>query len=171
MAAGPEVCRIPRSVSNEELHGRAGDRLPSVTYDSRVSTPDPRIEDRLLALLDAIDEPISIATAIRDRDGRVLDFRVEFVNQAAAEWAGVTRERMIGRITGELLPEVRSSGFFDILTEVVRTGEPYSSPDAPMDDTVTGGAWVGGIYAARVIRLGDGYIATWRRQPGTPRPG
>ena len=61
-----------------------------------VTTPTPGLDARLLALLDAIDEPVSIATAIRDRDGRLLDFRLEFVNQAAAEWAGVPREAMIG---------------------------------------------------------------------------
>lgn len=136
----------------------------------RVSAFPPRIEDQLLARLDAVSEPLTIATAIRDRDGRLLDFRVEFVNQAAADWAGVPREQMIGRIAGELLPEFRSGGFFDILLEVVETGEPYSSPDARMDDTVTGGAWVGGIYAARVIRLGDGYLSTWRRRANTPSP-
>jgi len=136
-----------------------------------VTSPNTSLDSRLLVLLDAIEEPVSIAKAIRDRDGRLLDFRVEFVNQAAAAWAGVPRETMIGRIVGELLPEVRANGFFDILTNVVETGEPYSAPDARMDDTVTGGAWVGGIYAARVLRLGDGYISTWRRQAATPGPG
>ena len=136
-----------------------------------VTTPTPGLDARLLALLDAIDEPVSIATAIRDRDGRLLDFRLEFVNQAAADWAGVPREAMIGLITGELLPEFRSSGFFDTLAEVVETGVPYHEAGAQVADAVTGGAWVGGIYDMRAIRLGDGYFSTWRRQTTTPKPG
>lgn len=128
------------------------------------------LDARLLALLDAIDEPISIASAVRDRDGRLLDFRLEFVNQAAAEWAGVARESMIGLITGELLPEFRSSGFFDTLAEVVETGVPYHEIGAQVADGVTGGAWVGGSYDMRAIRLGDGYFSTWRRQAATARP-
>lgn len=136
-----------------------------------VTTPTPGLDARLLALLDAIDEPVSIATAIRDRDGRLLDFRLEFVNQAAAEWAGVPREAMIGLITGELLPEFRSSGFFDTLAEVVETGVPYHEAGAQVADAVTGGAWIGGIYDMRAIRLGDGYFSTWRRQTATPKPG
>ena len=136
-----------------------------------VTTPTPTIDARLLDLLDAVDEPISVASAIRDRDGRLLDFRIEFVNQAAAELAGVPREAMIGLITGELLPEFRSSGFFDTLAEVVETGVPYHEAGAQVADAVTGGAWVGGIYDMRAIRLGDGYLSTWRRRTATPRPG
>lgn len=136
-----------------------------------VSTPTPTLDARLRALLDAIDEPVSIASAVRDRDGRLLDFRLEFVNQAAAEWAGVPREAMIGLITGELLPEFRSSGFFDTLAEVVETGVPYHEAGAQVADAVAGGAWIGGIYDMRAIRLGDGYFSTWRRTTATPRPG
>jgi hypothetical protein len=125
----------------------------------------------LVGLLDAIDEPISIASAVRDRDGRLLDFRLEFVNVAAADWAGVAREAMIGLITGELLPEFRSSGYFDTLREVVETGRPYHQVGAMVDDTVIGGSWVGGMYDMRAIRFGDGYISTWRRRATTTEPG
>lgn len=143
-----------------------------LAYDpSTVTTPSPSLDARLLQLFDAIDEPVSVASAVRDRDGRLLDFRIEFVNQAAAEWAGVPRERMIGLITGDLLPEFRSSGFFDTLAEVVETGVPYYEAGAQVADAVTGGEWVGGIYDMRAIRLGDGYFSTWRRSAATPRPG
>ena len=136
----------------------------------RTVTNRPAFDSRLQAIFDAIDEPVSIATAIRDPDGRILDFRLEFVNRAAAEWAGVPREAMIGLITGELLPEFRSSGFFDTLAEVVETGVPYHEAGAAVADAVTGGDWVGGIYDMRAIRLGDGYFSTWRRQVATPKP-
>ena len=131
----------------------------------------PTLDRRLLELFDAIDEPVSIATAIRDRDGRLLDFRVQFVNAAAARWAGVEREAMIGMITGELLPEFRSSGFFDTLRDVVETGRPYNREGAEIADAVTGGSWIGGIYDLRAVRLGDGYLSTWRLRAATPEPG
>jgi PAS domain-containing protein len=136
-----------------------------------VTTTRPELEQRLLAALDAIDEPISIAAAIRDRDGRILDFRLEFVNLAAARWAGVDRAAMIGLITGELLPEFRASGYFDSLREVVESGQPYSRDGALVADTVTGGSWVGGMYDLRATRLGDGYLSTWRLREASPEPG
>jgi PAS domain-containing protein len=136
-----------------------------------VTTSRPELEQRLLATLDTIDEPISIASAIRDRDGRILDFRVEYVNLAAARWAGVEREALIGLITGELLPDFRASGYFDSLRDVVETGVPYHREGAPVADTVAGGRWIGGIYDLRAIRLGDGYLSTWRLRSAATQPG
>jgi len=136
-----------------------------------VTTSRPELEQRLLATLDTIDEPISIASAIRDRDGRILDFRLEYVNLAAARWAGVEREALIGLITGELLPDFRASGYFDSLRDVVETGVPYHREGAKVADTVAGGSWIGGIYDLRAIRLGDGYLSTWRLRSAAAQPG
>jgi PAS domain-containing protein len=147
----------------------ASSRSPILSRN--VTTPRPELERRLLDLLDAIDEPVSIATAIRDREGRILDFRIEFLNQAAAEWAGVPRESMIGLITGELLPQFRASGYFDTLRDVVETGRPYHHEGAMVADAITGGSWVGGMYDMRAVRLGDGYLSTWRLRVATPEPG
>ena len=136
-----------------------------------VTTTRPELEQHLLATLDAIDEPISIASAIRDRDGRILDFRLEYVNLAAARWAGVEREAMIGLITGELLPDFRASGYFDSLRDVVETGVPYHREAAIVADSVVGGSWIGGIYDLRAIRVGDGYLSSWRLRAAAPEPG
>jgi PAS domain-containing protein len=147
----------------------AHDRSPMLPRN--VTTSRPELEQRLLAILDALDEPVSIATAIRDRDGRILDFRLEFVNLAAASWAGVEREALIGLITGEVLAEFRSSGYFDTLRDVVESGLPFHRDGAIVADSVTGGTWIGGIYDLRAIRLGDGYLSTWRLRAATPQPG
>jgi PAS domain-containing protein len=72
-----------------------------------VSTPAAQLNEDLVELLDGLEDPMSIASAIRDRDGRILDFRIEFVNRAAERWAGIPRESMIGLITGEILSELR----------------------------------------------------------------
>ena len=136
-----------------------------------VTTSRPELEQRLLATLDAIDEPVSIATAIRDRDGRILDFRLEYVNLAAAHWAGVEREALIGLITGEVLPDFRASGYFDSLRDVVETGVPYHREAAPVADSVAGGRWIGGTYDLQAMRLGDGYLSTWRLRVPAPEPG
>ena len=154
--------------SQPPASGLPGGRSPILPRN--VTTPMPEIARHLVELLDAIDEPVSVATAIRDREGRILDFRIEFVNEATAAWAGVPRESMIGLITGEILPEFRSSGFFDTLRDVVETGVPYHASGALVADTVTGGSWVGGIYDMRAVRLGDGYFSAWRRRIPSPEP-
>ncbi len=68
------------------------------------------------------------------------------------------------------LPEFRSSGYFDTLRDVVETGRPYSRDGAMIADTVAGGNWIGGTYDLRAIRLGDGYVSTWRRRAAAPAP-
>ena len=153
-------------------HGRPrseADRSPILPRN--VTTSRDKLSETLIALLDAIEEPVSIASAIRDREARILDFRIDFVNLAAARWAGVERGAMIGLITGELLPEFRSSGYFDRLREVVETGHPYTQENAAFANTVTGGAWVGGQYDLQAIQLGDGYLSTWRVHAPSPPPG
>jgi PAS domain-containing protein len=147
-----------------------GAQSASPILPTNVTTPRPELERRLLDLLDAIDEPVSIASAIRDREGRILDFRVEFVNEAAARLAGLDREIVSGRIIGELLPEIRASGYFDVLRDVVETGACYQNSNAELADAVSGGAWIGGRYDVRVIRLGDGFLSTWTVRL-TPPPG
>ena len=153
-------------------HGRppSEDRRSPI-LPRNVTTSRGKLSEDLITLLDALDEPVSIASAIRDREGRILDFRIEFVNLAAASWAGVEREAMIGLITGELLPEFRSSGYFDTLCEVVDTSRPYHAESAEVADAVIGGSWVGGLYDLRAIRLGDGYLSTWRVRVPSPPPG
>ena len=153
-------------------HGRPrSEARRSPILPRNVMTSSRDLSEALISLLDAIDQPVSVGSSIRDRDGRILDFRLEFVNLAAARWAGVERGAMIGLITGELLPEFRSSGYFDRLREVVETGRPYAQENAEFSDTVTGGAWVGGHYDLQAIRLGDGYLSTWRNSAGSPPPG
>lgn len=160
------VATPPPSHRRSRSAARGSPMLPS-----NVTTPRGDLSEALISLLDTIDEPISIASAIRDREGRILDFRIEFVNLAAARWAGVDRGAMIGLITGELLTEFRSSGFFDTLRDVVETGRPYHREGAEIADAVTGGAWIGGQYDLRAIRLGDGYLSTWRVRASSSPPG
>jgi len=135
-----------------------------------VTTSRLELEQRLLATLDAIDEPIAIGSSVRDRDGRLLDFRFDYLNPAAAQWAGMGRESIIGLLTGDLLPDFRAGGYFDSLREVVETGRPYLREGAPVAGSVAGGSWVGGAYDLRAIRLGDGFLTTWRQRSASPEP-
>jgi PAS domain-containing protein len=160
LAASPHPRR-----QRQSAHGR------SPILPRNVTTSRQDLEQRLLAALDAVDEPISIGAAIRDRDGRILDFRIEYVNPAAARWAGVPRDAIIGLITGELLPEFRASGHFDGLVKVVETGVPHFEEGAVAADRFEGGRWIGGTYDLRAIRLGDGYLSTWRQSSSSPEPG
>src|SRR4029078_4171403 len=150
-------------VPDRDVPRRAG-RSPMLPRN--VTTSRPELEQRLLTAPAAVADPLPIGPAIRDRDGRILDSRLEYVSPAAARWAGVAREALIGLITGELLPDFRASGYFDSLRDVVETGIPFHRDSAPVADAVAGGSWIGGTYDLRAICLGDRYLSTWRPTAG-----
>jgi hypothetical protein len=127
-----------------------------------MSAPRPVLDDAVRAALDEIGHPVSIASSVRDRDGEIVDFRLEFVNAAAAAWTGQPREGIIGRKVGELLPALRTSGLFDDLCSVVATGKPFRRAGLRFLDAEIDGRPVGGRYDMGAMRLGDGYLSAWK---------
>ena len=124
----------------------------------------PLVDGRVRAALDAIDVPISVTSAVRDRDARLLDFRLELVNLAAARWAGLGREAIVGRLATDLIPALRPTGLFDELDRVVTTGQPFSQTQH-YDGKVEDGRSFSAVFTLRAIRHGDGYLSAWSEQP------
>ena len=127
-----------------------------------MSVPRPVIDEAVRAALDEIAHPVSIASSLRDRGGEIVDFRLEFVNLAAASWTGQPREAIIGRHVGELLPALRTSGLFDELCSVIETGKPFRKAGVRFLDAEIDGRPVGGRYDMGAMRLGDGYLSAWQ---------
>jgi PAS domain-containing protein len=127
-----------------------------------MSAPRPVVDEPVRAALDEIAHPISIAASLRDRDGQLLDFRIVFVNNAAAAWTGQPRESVVGRAVGELLPALHTHGLFDALRTVVETGKPFRQAGVRLFDAEIDGRPVGGRYDMGAMRLGDGYLSAWQ---------
>ncbi len=128
-----------------------------------MSAVRPLVDDRARAALDAIDVPITVTLAVRDRDARLLDFRLEGVNLAAAAWAGLDRGRILGRLATDLMPGLRTEGLFDELERVVSTGRPFRQTGY-FDGNVEAGRRFAGTYDLMAIRHGDGYLGAWAQQ-------
>ena len=127
-----------------------------------MSAPRPVLDEPVRSALDEIDHPISIASSVRDRAGELIDFRLEFVNAAAAAWTGQPRDAVVGRKVGELLPALKPNGLFDELRTVVDTGAPFRKAGVRFLDAVIDGRPVGGRYDMGAMRLGDGYLSAWQ---------
>ena len=127
-----------------------------------MSAPRPVLDEAVRAALDEIRHPVSIAMSLRDTTGELIDFRLLFVNAAAAAWTGQARESIVGRQVGELLPALRTSGLFDELRSVVETGKPFRKAGVRFDDAEIDGRPVGGRYDMGAMRLGDGYLSAWQ---------
>ena len=127
-----------------------------------MSAPRPVIDDSVRAALDEIRHPVSIASSLRRPAGDLVDFRIQFVNSAAAAWTGQPRESIVGREVGQLLPALRTSGLFDELRAVIETGIPFRKAGVRFVDAEIDGRPVGGRYDMGAMRLGDGYLSAWQ---------
>ncbi|MDM9384807.1 PAS domain S-box protein [Chlorogloeopsis sp. ULAP01] len=102
-----------------------------------------------------------IYCAIRDESGRITDFRVEYVNDAACINNLMTREEQIGRGLCEILPGHRDCGLFDEYCQVVETGQPLIKDELIYEDKFRHQRLVR-AFDIRIAKFGDGFVATWR---------
>jgi signal transduction histidine kinase len=117
---------------------------------------------QLGAAINASLDAIFVLTTVRDARGRILDFRVADVNVRALRLMGATRAMLVDRSVSELLPAIRTNGFFDDYVRVVETGQPEERV-VLMGPPWRHAKWPGAKYVHRqVIRLGDGVLVTAR---------
>ena len=110
-------------------------------------------------LHDAVD-PWVLLMAVRNADERIADFVYRDLNRAAAGYAGLVREDFLGNSIIERMPDVVSSGLFDLCVRCVETGVPMV-----VDDFVFQPPSREGIrrYDGRAVRVGTDYLSlTWR---------
>jgi PAS domain-containing protein len=92
----------------------------------------------------------SMLRALRDENGKIFDFVIEYVNPRGAALAKLTPEAAQGRRLTELLPGVVSAGVFSSFINVTETGEPLETEVRYEQDGVVG--W----FRNMVIKLDDG---------------
>jgi hypothetical protein len=120
------------------------------------------LDEPVRAALDEIGHPVSVATSVRDANGDIVDFRLVFINAAAASWTGQPRDAIIGRLVGETLPALKTNGLFEELRSVADTGKPFRKAGVRFVDAVIDGRQVGGRFDMGAMRLGDGYLSAWQ---------
>jgi PAS domain S-box-containing protein len=119
-------------------------------------------ESRFRAALDASIDPCGIYSAVRDERGRIVDFRIEYVNEAMAAFGGVSVRGHAGHTLLELFPAHRDTGLFDAYVHVVETGEPLEREFVAYEDPHAGGGPIAVAFDLRAARLGDGYVVSGR---------
>ena len=118
-------------------------------------------DERLQAAVDTQLDPFAIYSAVRDRAGRVVDVRTEFINRAACELSQITAEEQLGRGLLELFPELASSRIFELYREVIETGEPFAQDGLELN-ALFGGVARPRYYDVRIVRHSDGLVVSCR---------
>jgi len=148
------------------IRGEDGELLAFLALIVDVST---REEARQLAsdarrllrgVVDAQLDPWVYLEAIRDEDGRIVDFAYRDANAAALAANRMDRDQLLTTTLLELLPGHSATGLFDSYASVVETGVPFLTDDDPFASDLTDGQirW----FDNRAVKVGDGLSFTWR---------
>jgi PAS domain S-box-containing protein len=118
-------------------------------------------EERFRLSVETLLDAFAIYSSIRDEDDQIVDFRVEYANEAACTLTGRKREGYVGRTVLELYPNLRQTPIFDWYVQVVETGNPVIKERFPFDTAPHGRPGIR-YYDYRIGRLGDGFVGVWR---------
>ena len=125
---------------------------------------DPKLVDLLgvrgaaefRALFDAFPEAVGVLWALRDDDGRIVDFTFGYGNPTilrAFRLPAATPDRYT---LLEALPRMRGSRAFDAYVSVCESGEPWVQEVTY--DTPFGDGYMLGTFVQRTAKLGDGLV-------------
>ncbi len=117
-------------------------------------------EDALLgATLDSQFDPHIMLRAVRDSDGRIVDFVYVDANRAACEYSQMSKEDLIGSRLLEVFPGLAGSGYLAASIHVVETGESLALNDFVYPSHV---ARSDRHFDIRGVKVGDLLSYTWR---------
>jgi anti-sigma regulatory factor (Ser/Thr protein kinase) len=124
------------------------------------STPGG-LDARFLRVLDSILDLVVLERAVRDDDGQIVDFVIEWMNNAPGDVAGRRREDLIGRRISELYPVLAGGELIAAYRQVVETGAPLVVDVMPYEDVIDGTP-VSGYYTVQASKLDDGVLVASR---------
>jgi signal transduction histidine kinase len=108
------------------------------------------------ALLDGFPELVGVLWAVRDSDGRIVDFTFGYGNPTMLRGFRIPAETPDRYTLLEALPAMRGSRAFDQYAEVCDAGRPLVNEVTY--DTPFGDGYMLGTFLHRVAKLGDGVI-------------
>jgi signal transduction histidine kinase len=145
-----------------------GDELTGVVAISTDVTERKRTERalrdseaRFRASVESMLDSLGIYSAVRNQAGELVDFRLEYVNEAASIKAQPLRRENIGRRLLQVLPERYHQDMLDEYRRVVETGEPLAREEF-VYEAEEDGSRQQQAFDIRAAKLGDGFVTTWR---------
>ncbi|HEX6681699.1 MAG TPA: SpoIIE family protein phosphatase [Candidatus Limnocylindrales bacterium] len=110
--------------------------------------------DWIRAVLDGIHGNAYLLTPLRDREGAVVDFRLE---------AGSAGERVpVGRRLLDVNPMLADNGVYAAYVDVLATGQTWHRP-ATNEETIVNGRKRRIVVSRRASRVGGAVLASWER--------
>ena len=119
-------------------------------------------EALLRGSLDAMLDPSVICSSVRDDNGAIVDFRVDFANLASGAAVASESDTLISALIPDRVPDLRGTPFVDVCRGVVESGEAWSEDAAEYAVAGSDRGSMSGALNIQVVKFGDGFFATWR---------
>ncbi|MEI8238905.1 MAG: PAS domain-containing protein, partial [Actinomycetota bacterium] len=114
--------------------------------------PLPTPDATFRSVLDALD-PLVVMASVRDESSSIIDFTIEFMNDAASRLFVDPGGSLIGRRMLDVFPAHVGSGLFDAYRRVAESGEPLLTEE--LFDVGKTCSW----FEVRICQLGEGVIS------------
>jgi signal transduction histidine kinase len=108
------------------------------------------------ALFDGFPEAVGVLWAVRDDDGRIVDFTFGYGNPSILRSFRIPPATMDHYTLLEALPQMRGTRAFATYVRVCETGEPWRHEVTY--DTPFGDGYMLGTFVQRTAKLGDGLV-------------
>lgn len=115
---------------------------------------------RLQATLNSMIDPLVVLQAVRDQDGRIVDFLHVEANDAAGRHTHRPREELVGTLMSQVVPGQEEAGLYDMYRNVIETGEPWLVSAVPYEDEMQEGALR--LFDMSGVKVGDAACLTFR---------
>jgi PAS domain S-box-containing protein len=116
---------------------------------AQVGESEQRFRDAVDVLLDGFN----VFSPIRDDGGRIVDFRFDYVNDAASRIFGRPKDELVGARVLELFPSYRGGDMIERYRRVIESRQPIELEAHPHDDVVREGKQR--LFNVRAAPIGD----------------
>jgi diguanylate cyclase (GGDEF)-like protein len=143
-----------------ELLGDLGARTGLAIANARLHARIAASEERFRTAVGSMTDGFEIYSAVRDKQGQIADFFIEFVNDASCALRALSREDLVGRRLCQLSPTVHELGLFDQWVALVEATDDAGAVPRSVE-TVWGPETGHRVVENRFSKFGDGFIAVF----------
>lgn len=119
-------------------------------------------EERFRVAVDSMLECFTLYTAIRDRQGAIIDFKIDYLNTASAIFRRSRKEELLGRSILADLGSTFDRSLFDHMCAVVDTGLPFKRDEWQVQDLSSQRKGRHRWFDISAAKVGNGFAASWR---------
>jgi len=122
----------------------------------------PDTEERIRHSFEHLLDAFAAFTAVRNRTGRIVDFRLDYANDAARVVTDGAARSERAHQSGRSLVDHYKKELFEEFCDVVETGEPLATQSVDHIDSPSGDKRLLHAFEVRAERVGDGLAVVWR---------